>query len=64
MGKWQSMPVKEVSNWNKFVNLRNLADDPDKRTLGAVRVYIDTSTMTGKLMKKNIKCMKKSFVIN
>ena len=46
--KWQSMPVKEVSNWNKFVNLRNLADDPDKRTLGAVRVYIDTSTMTGK----------------
>ena len=46
--RWQSMPVKEVSNWNKFVNLRNLADDPDKRTLGAVRVYIDTSTMTGK----------------
>ena len=46
--KWQSMPVKEVSNWNKFVSLRNLADDPDKRTLGAVRVYIDTSTMTGK----------------
>lgn len=45
---WQNMPVKEVSNWNKFVNLRNLADDPDKRTLGAVRVYIDTSTMTGK----------------
>jgi hypothetical protein len=43
--RWQSMPVKEVSNWNKFVNL---ADDPDKRTLGAVRVYIDTSTMTGK----------------
>ena len=46
--KWQSMPVKEVSNWNKFVSIRNLADDPDKRTLGAVRVYIDTSTMTGK----------------
>ena len=46
--RWQSMPVKEVSNWNKFVNLCNLADDPDKRTLGAVRVYIDTSTMTGK----------------
>ena len=46
--KWQSMPVKEVSNWNKFVSLRNLTDDPDKRTLGAVRVYIDTSTMTGK----------------
>ena len=46
--RWQSMPVKEVSNWNKFVNFRNLADDPDKRTLGAVRVYIDTSTMTGK----------------
>lgn len=46
--RWQSMPVKEVSNWNKFVNLRNLADDPDKRTLGAVRVYIDTSIMTGK----------------
>ena len=46
--RWQSMPVKEVSNWNKFVNLRNLADDPDKRTLGAVRVYIDTSSMTGK----------------
>lgn len=46
--RWQSMPVKEVSNWNKFVNLRNLADNPDKRTLGAVRVYIDTSTMTGK----------------
>ena len=46
--RWQSMPVKEVSNWNKFVSLRNLTDDPDKRTLGAVRVYIDTSTMTGK----------------
>ena len=46
--KWKSMPVKEVSNWNKFVSLRNLTDDPDKRTLGAVRVYIDTSTMTGK----------------
>ena len=39
--KWQSMPVKEVSNWNKFVNLRNLADDPDKRTLGAVRPLIN-----------------------
>ena len=25
--RWQSMPVKEVSNWNKFVNLRNLADE-------------------------------------
>ena len=48
MGKMAKHASKRVSNWNKFVNLRNLADDPDKRTLGAVRVYIDTSTMTGK----------------
>ena len=59
--KWQSMPVKEVSNWNKFVNLRNLADDPDKRTLGAVRVYIDTSTMTGKTDEEEYRMYEKVF---
>lgn len=46
--EWQDIPVEEISKWDNYVNLRNLADDPDKRTLGAVRVYIDTSTMTGK----------------
>ena len=46
--EWQDIPVEEISQWENYVDLRNLADDPDKRTLGAVRVYIDTSTMTGK----------------
>ena len=46
--EWQDIPVEEISQWENYVDLRNLADDPDKRTLGAVIVYIDTSTMTGK----------------
>ena len=45
--EWQDIPVEEISKWENYVKLRNQME-PDYKTLGAVWVYIDTSTMTGK----------------
>ena len=45
--EWQDIPVEEISQWENYVDLCNQSNS-DYTTLGAVRVYIDTSTMTGK----------------
>lgn len=45
--EWQDIPVEEISKWENYVKLRNQME-PDYKTLGVVRLYIDTSTMTGK----------------
>ena len=45
--EWQDIPVEEISQWENYVDLCNQSNS-DYTTLGAVRVYIDTSTMIGK----------------
>ena len=45
--EWQDIPVEEISQWENYVDLCN-QNNSDYKTLGAVWVYIDTSTMTGK----------------
>ena len=45
--EWQDIPVEEISKWENYVKLRNQMES-DYKTLGVVRVYIDTSTMIGK----------------
>lgn len=43
----ESMTEEAISQWENYVDLCNQSNS-DYTTLGAVRVYIDTSTMTGK----------------
>lgn len=42
--EWQDIPVEEITQWEKYVELRNSSNN---QTLGAVRVYIDATAMTG-----------------
>ena len=44
--EWQDIPVEEISQWENYVDLCNQSNS-NYTTLGSVRVYIDTSTMTG-----------------
>lgn len=59
--KWQNMPVEEVSNWENYVNLRNYAGNPDERTLGAIRIYIDATTMMDKTDEEEYKMYEELF---
>ena len=59
--KWQNMPVEEVSNWENYVNLRNYAGNPDERTLGAIRIYIDDTTMMDKTDEEEYKMYEELF---
>lgn len=45
--EWQDIPVEQISQWENYVKLCNQIES-DYETLGAVWVYIDTSTMTGR----------------
>ena len=58
--EWQDIPVEEISKWENYVKLRNQME-PDYKTLGAVWVYIDTSTMTGKTDEEEYRMYEKVF---
>ena len=58
--EWQDIPVEEISQWENYVDLCNQSNS-DYKTLGAVWVYIDTSTMTGKTDEEEYRMYEKVF---
>ena len=46
--EWQDIPVEEISQWENYVSLCNTTENTSYRTLGAVRVFVDVTTMLGK----------------
>ena len=58
--EWQDIPVEEISQWENYVDLCN-QNNSDYKTLGAVWVYIDTSTMTGKTDEEEYRMYEKVF---
>ena len=58
--EWQDIPVEEISQWENYVDLCN-QNNSDYKTLGAVWVYIDTSTKTGKTDEEEYRMYEKVF---
>lgn len=46
--EWQDTPVEQISQWENYAALCNTTENESYRTLGAVGVYIDATTMLGK----------------